>query len=228
MRIVYEVEGELARKVGEEAQRILKELGKEDVTVFIVREFKDYPEYVAMHKADEEGSKIYVRLVDDFPLLRAALYHEAAHSILHGSPKYYRFSVSECLEFLSEYNRLRALYLIAVAVKDYEVARFLKEKGLQETQRPLVALMSVASRTEQEAWRLSKGDEESRALLLAAFMKTFFYVVPLGGPAYLSSYSFLGEHWNRLYNLTLKLPEILGEDTHENVEKVSCLLRSIL
>ncbi len=228
MRVVYEVEGELARRIGEEAERILKELGKEDVTVFVVKEFKDYPEYVAMHKADEEGSKIYVRLIEDFSLLRAALYHEAAHSILHGDVKYYRFKVSKCLDFLSEYNRWRALYLVAVAVKDYEVARFLIEKGLQETQRPLVALMSVASRTEQEAWRLSRNDEESKALLLAAFMKTFFYVIPLGGPAYLSSYSFLGEHWNRLYNLTLKLPEILGDDTHENVEKVSCLLRSIV
>jgi len=91
-------------------------------------------DFVVMHEAWSGWPKIHVdyeycsKLEEHY--VRALLIHEAAHSILHGSPQYYIVSVQEKL--LGDPEHLAGIYLASTIVKDMDVYRFLYEKKFVE------------------------------------------------------------------------------------------------
>ena len=137
--------------------------------------------FIAMHDAWRGTSRIGVcmsRMKELPPLIQiGALRHEVGHSALHGSIEYYLFPLSapliqaaRRLRLSKEYS-FNLLYLISIAVKDFEVTRLLSGKGYVEDQ---VAYSNHVLRTSNEdldAWQLSKGDPARMALCLAARMK---------------------------------------------------------
>lgn len=137
--------------------------------------------FVAIHEAWRGTPRIGVcmsRMKGLPPLIQTGtLRHEVGHSVLHGSMEYYVFPISasliqaaERLGLTKEYS-FNLLYLISIAVKDFEVTRLLSGKGYVEDQ---VAYSDDVLRTSNEdlvAWQLARGNVAGMALCLAGRLK---------------------------------------------------------
>jgi hypothetical protein len=145
--------------------------------------------FIAMHDAWRGTSRIGVCMSRMMKLPRlvqiGTLRHEVGHSVLHGSIEYYVFPIGAPLMeaakrfgFSKEYS-FSLLYLISIAVKDFEVTRLLSEKGYLDDQ---VAYSSHVLRTVNEdldAWQLSKGNPAGMSLCLAGRLKDAACLVAL-------------------------------------------------
>lgn len=106
-----------------------------------------------------------------------ALRHEVGHSVLHGSIEHYVFSVTPpLLEASKRFSLTRdylfpLLYLISIAVKDFEVSRLLVEKGYVEDQVAYSRHVLTTSRDDLEAWRMARGNPAAMALCAASRLK---------------------------------------------------------
>jgi hypothetical protein len=137
--------------------------------------------FIAMHDAWRGTSRIGVCMsrMRELPRLIqiGTLRHEVSHSVLHGALEYYVFPISaplieaaRRLGFSKEYS-FSLLYLISIAVKDFEVTRLLSEKGYVDDQVAYSNHVLGTSNEDLDAWQLSKGNPASMALCLAARMK---------------------------------------------------------
>jgi hypothetical protein len=103
--------------------------------------------------------------------------HEVGHSVLHGSIEYYTFPIAPALRDISEKFRFSKRfssdlsYLIFIAVKDFEVAKLLMDKGYIEDQLAYSEYVLSTSEEDLAAWRMAKGDPASTALCLAGRLK---------------------------------------------------------
>jgi hypothetical protein len=137
--------------------------------------------FIAMHDAWRGTSRIGVCMSRMRQLPRliqiGSLRHEVGHSVLHGSMEYYVFPINEPLMEaakrigLSKEYSFNLLYLISIAVKDFEVTRLLSGKGYVDDQ---VAYSNHVLRTSNEdlnAWQFSRGNAAGMALCLAGRLK---------------------------------------------------------
>jgi hypothetical protein len=170
---------------------------------------------------------------------KGGIHHEVGHSILHGSPLYYVFTVPPALQDLAEGFKLSRryvtdmLYLISIAVKDYEVSRLLHERGYVEDQIAFAKQILVPMESDRTSWEISIGKPEAEALCLTSYLKLIGYVTPfladeaLGKElhCYLrSSFSFLPKgHSRKLLELAPKIFQQLNLDTIGNVNKLTKL-----
>lgn len=145
--------------------------------------------FVAMHDAWRGTPRIGVcmsRMKDLPPLIQTGtLRHEVGHSVLHGSMEYYVFPIgvrltqaAQKLGLTKEYS-FNLLYLISIAVKDFEVTRLLSGKGYVEDQLAYSNHVLRTSKEDLSAWQLSKGDPARMALCLAARLKDTACLVAL-------------------------------------------------
>ncbi len=110
--------------------------------------------------------------------------HEVGHSILHGSLRYYLLPLPPVLLDISERFNLsleyatNLLYLISVAVKDYEVSRLLHERGYVEDQVAYVKHMLAVSESDVSSWKISRGTPLAEVLCLISYLKTVSCAVP--------------------------------------------------
>jgi hypothetical protein len=137
--------------------------------------------FIAMHDAWRGTSRIGVCMSRMRRLPRliqiGTLRHEVGHSVLHGSTEYYVFSISapliqaaKRLGLSKEYS-FNLLYLISIAVKDFEVTRLLSEKGYVEDQVAYSNHVLGTSTEDLDAWQLSEGNPASMSLCLAGRLK---------------------------------------------------------
>jgi len=78
---------------------------------------------------------------------RGVIEHEIGHALLHGSLTYYLLSipsdylaVEEKFEVISDFA-INSFYLVSIAVKDYEVTRFLLKKGFFNDQKAYIEFL---------------------------------------------------------------------------------------
>ena len=100
--------------------------------------------FIAMHDAWRGTSRIGICMsrIRELPRLIqvGTLRHEVGHSVLHGSMEYYVFPINARLMQAAKRLRLSGeyssslLYLISIAVKDFEVTRLLSGKGYVDDQ----------------------------------------------------------------------------------------------
>jgi hypothetical protein len=118
------------------------------------------------------------RMNDLSPLVQAgSLRHEVGHSVLHGALEYYVFPISTPL--MEAAGRLRLskeysfslLYLISIAVKDFEVTRLLSEKGFLDDQLAYSNHMLGTVSDDLDAWQRSQGKPAGMGLCLASRLK---------------------------------------------------------
>lgn len=119
------------------------------------------------------------------PLLKlGGLRHEAGHSVLHGSLEYYIYPMPRSLlEASEQLNADRGfaetlLYLLSIAVKDFEVERLLVDHGFIDCQFAYAEYVVKPSRGEVEAWSLLHTAGE-RALYVAQMLKGVGCLAPL-------------------------------------------------
>jgi hypothetical protein len=145
--------------------------------------------FIAMHDAWRGTPRIGVcvsRMNDLSPLLQVGtLRHEVGHSVLHGSMEYYMFPINgslieaaERLGLSKEYS-FNLLYLISIAVKDFEVTRLLSEKGYVEDQVAYSNHVLGTSNEDLDAWQLSEHNPAGMALCLAGRLKDAACIIAL-------------------------------------------------
>ena len=145
--------------------------------------------FVAMHDAWRGTSRIGVCMSRLRDLQRhiqvGTLRHEVGHSVLHGSMEYYVFPISaplmeaaKTLGLSKEYS-FSLLYLISIAVKDFEVTRLLSEKGYVDDQVAYSNYVLGTVNEDLDAWQLAKGNPAAMSLCLAGRLKDAACLVAL-------------------------------------------------
>jgi len=111
--------------------------------------------------------------------------HEVGHSILHGNLRYYLLSFPPAfLEIADQFNLsfeylTNLLYLVSLAVKDYEVTRFLHQRGYVEDQIAYAKHLTKVSEDDIRSWEISRGKPPAEALCLISCLKATGCVAPL-------------------------------------------------
>ena len=103
--------------------------------------------------------------------------HEVGHTVLHGDIRYYLLSFpAALLEIADRFNlsfeyMTNLLYLVSIAVKDYEVTRLLYQKRYVEDQAAYVEFLLKVSEDDILSWEISRGKPISQALCLISCLK---------------------------------------------------------
>jgi len=113
------------------------------------------------------------------------IHHEVGHSILHGSLRYYLLSFPPALLEISDRFNLsfeyitNLLYLVSIAVKDYEVTRLLHQRGYVKDQAAYAKHLLKFSENDILSWEISRGKPPAEALCLISCLKAAGCAVPL-------------------------------------------------
>ena len=205
-------------------------------------------EFLALHDAWHGAPRITVcreRLADvPHLVVLGAIRQQVAHSILHGAPEYYVFTLSRDLVGKGQERGLapaalrQLLYYVAIAVKDYEVVRLLVAHGYVDCQAALAFHQLEASDEDRLAWQLARLNPVVRLICLASQLKLMFSIRPLvAKPAVAlaliqqarAMLSFLPlEEQDKLWALTQQMATALGDDTHQNIATALQLTLEIL
>lgn len=145
--------------------------------------------FYATHDAWRGTSRISICLEKMKKLPRiiqiAALRHEVGHSILHGSIEYYVFPIPDILTDILEENKLskdyliNLVYLVSIAVKDFEVTKLLCNKGYTKEQIKYAKYLLKTSNEDLTAWEFAKSNTYAIALYLAGKLKDFICLIAL-------------------------------------------------
>ena len=205
-------------------------------------------EFLALHDAWRGVPRITIcreRLAEVPHLVGlGAIRQQVAHSVLHGAPEYYVFTLSRDLVGKGQERGLtpvalrQLLYYVAIAVKDYEVVRLLVAHGYVDCQAALAFHQLEASDEDRLAWQLARLNPVVRLICLASQLKLMFSIRPLVArpdlaPALIQQaramLSFLPlEEQDKLWALTQQMATALGDDTHQNIATALQLALEVL
>lgn len=200
--------------------------------------------FFAMHDAYRGTSRIILCLERMKKLRKlvqvGGIRHEVGHSVLHGSLLYYLLPLPLALsDLVNSFNVSREyatnlLYLISIAVKDYEVCRLLYKRGYVEDQVAYVKHLLTVTESDKTAWEMSRGKPLAEILCLVSCLKAAGCAAP-----FLLDKT-LGEEMNRLLaeslyylpkefstsllNMILEDFSSLGTDTLNNINRVADLV----
>ncbi len=210
---VVEVVERASREVGVEGFDLVVVRGEENLRQ-VLGEFwtPESSDFHALHIALGRPTVI-VRFEVPRDLMVASIYHELGHAKLHGHRRYYEISVPQDVQ-LGE-AAPKVLYLISIAVKDYEVSRFLTKRNLAHTQRPLLREMFPLERL---PWGEIRRDRVACAITLAVQLKPIFFSLPLIGEDLVRELSGASDEF---LGWAFGAARRLGEDTIENVRNVA-------
>jgi len=171
---------------------------------------------------------------------RGGIHHEVGHSVLHGSPRYYIFAIPPTLQDLGKRYKLsrqhvtNMLYLISIAVKDYEVSRLLHRHGYVKDQMAFAKHMLLPMESDRTIWEISRTNPDAQALCLTSYLKLIGYTTPFLASKnsrkelnhYLKeSLSYLPKkHSTKLLREIPKIFHQLGLDTMDNINKFTNLI----
>jgi hypothetical protein len=171
---------------------------------------------------------------------KGGIRHEVGHTILHGNLNHYMFPIPATLQSLAQRFSLsrhyvtNMLYLISIAVKDYEVSRLLKSRGYIKCQIAFGKHVLAPTEDDRLSWKMSKGRADMEALCLVSHLKSIGYATPFlleetprktlrlilhHGLSFLPK-----EHRAALLEHVPKMFQQLGMDTADNVSKFTRLI----
>lgn len=111
--------------------------------------------------------------------------HEVGHSVLHGSLNYYTLSFPvPFIKLAEQYNLsfdylVNLIYLVSIAVKDYEVSRLLYRQGYVEDQVAYTRHLLRVTETDVFTWEISRNKSKAEVLYLISCLKIGGCAVPL-------------------------------------------------
>lgn len=160
------------------------------VEAFLAREYKQvgvasapFDElFFAMHDAWRGTPRIILCLerMKELPRLvwLGGIRHEVGHSVLHGSLQHYLIPLPPVLLKLADRFNLsqeyvtNILYLISIAVKDYEVSRLLYERGYVNDQVAYAKHLLATSESDILSLKMSRGNPLAEILCLISCLKS--------------------------------------------------------
>ena len=199
-------------------------------------------QFFAMHEAWTGTSRIAVCMDRMRKIPRivqvGALRHEVGHSVLHGSLEYYVFPLTRSLidismQFgVSNDYLFSLLYLISIAVKDFEVTKLLVKNGYIEDQVAYSSYVSATSKQDTAAWTAAGSNHASKGLCLAGRLKDtmcFVALQPEIGEAQIErrlrkEFSYMGKPiLEKTLTIAKKLPQAMVDDTFRNVSTATSI-----
>ena len=200
--------------------------------------------FFAMHDAYRGTSRIILCLerMKKLPKLVqvGGIRHEVGHSVLHGSLLYYLLPLPLALSDLvnrfivSREYATNLLYLISIAVKDYEVCRLLYKRGYVEDQVAYAKHLLTVTENDKISWEMSRGKPLAEILCLVSCLKAAGCVAPflldktLGeemNKLLVESLYYLPKEFSTpLLNMILEDFAYLGTDTLNNINRVTDLV----
>jgi hypothetical protein len=190
--------------------------------------------YFAVHDAWYGTPRIMVacdRMLTLPGLVRTGvLHHEVAHTILHGSLDFYSFPPPILLLKRKEIPRqivADILYLVSVAVKDYEVTCLLYDNELVEDQVAYCKYILEPNEEDYEAWNLAKENNFARLLVLSSLLKPLCCAAPLLkdekysqeiNESFVKAMSYLPSEFSVHVSNLIEATSEFGKNTHENVD----------
>lgn len=201
--------------------------------------------FLALHDAWRGTPRISVCIerIRDVPELvyAEAIRHEVAHSVLHGSLEYYILPVPTALKDaakqigLTKNNVIDFLYLISIAVKDFEATQLLYSEGYVEDQVAYVRHLLAPSEMDRAAWACSIGNPLAESICLVGRLNDLGCALPLVENAVFGglvmecierSLSYLPEKvCSRILRVTRMLEQLSNLATGE---KISMLAKSVV
>jgi hypothetical protein len=139
-------------------------------------------DFLATHEAWRGDPRIHIcqERVKNVPdvVLQSVLHHEISHALLHGAPEFYTFRYSTKLQEAGRICGLdlallqQCVYLLSIAIKDYDVVTRLTDIGLGIGQLHLLEYMITDTEDERRIWEVVCANAAKRKLALAFFLKT--------------------------------------------------------
>jgi hypothetical protein len=120
-----------------------------------------------------------------FTVVEGGVRRQVAHSILHGSPEFYRVKFPPELrhgmhtQSLPENLATEILYGAAMAAKEYNVTRFLVEYGYVQDQLAYARYMLEPTVEELWIWEIAKNNPISRIIYLTMTIRDISCAIPL-------------------------------------------------
>ena len=201
-------------------------------------------DFYVMHYAWSGIPRISVSVerIRSLPELTQAgiLRHEVGHSILHGSPEYYIFPIPHILLEASERFDLLVwylndfLYLVWIAVKDFDVTRLLHSGGYIEDQVAYAESVLKVSQDDLAAWEIGKFKPQAKILCAVSRLKDFSCASALMldekfrekiGMKLTEAMNYLPEEVStKILKIILELPASLQADTFGNVDEMTKII----
>ena len=146
-------------------------------------------DFLASHEAWRGDPRIHIcqERVKNVPdvVIRSVLHHEISHALLHGAPEFYTFRYSTKLQEAGRICGLdlallqQCVYLLSIAIKDYDVVTWLTDIGLGIGQLHLLEYMITDTEDERRIWEVVCANTVPRKLALAFFLKTLLPIEAL-------------------------------------------------
>jgi len=145
--------------------------------------------FLATHEAWRGDPRIHIcqERVKDIPdvVIQSVLHHEIGHALLHGTPEFYTFRYSTKLQEAGRICGLdlallqQCVYMLSVAIKDYDVVTWLSDLGLGCGQLHLLEYLISDPEDERRIWEAVCANPAPRKLALALFLKTLLPIEAL-------------------------------------------------
>jgi hypothetical protein len=146
-------------------------------------------DFLATHEAWSGDPRIHIcqERVKNVPdvVLQGVIHHEISHALLHGAPEFYTFRYSTKLQEAGQNCGLdlahlqQCVYLLSIAIKDYDVVTWLTDIGLGIGQLHLLKYMITDTEDERRIWEVVCANAVPRKLALAFFLKTLLPIEAL-------------------------------------------------
>jgi len=146
-------------------------------------------DFLATHEAWRGDPRIHIcqERVKDVPdvVIQSVLHHEVSHALHHGTPEFYTFRYSTKLQDAGRICGLdlallqQCVYLLSIAIKDYDVVTWLTDIGLGFGQLHLLEYMISDTEDERQIWEVVCANPAPRKLALAFFLKTLLPIEAL-------------------------------------------------
>jgi hypothetical protein len=146
-------------------------------------------DFLATHEAWRGHPRIHIcqERIKDVPdvVLQGVLHHEISHALHHGTPEFYTFRYSTKLQEAGRICGLdlallqQCVYMLSVAIKDYDVVTSLADIGLGFGQLHLLEFMISDTEDERRIWEAVCANAGTRKLALAFFLKTLLPIEAL-------------------------------------------------
>jgi hypothetical protein len=184
-------------------------------------------DFFATHEAWRGHPRIHIcrERVKDVPdvVLQGVLHHEISHAVHHGSPEFYTFRYSTKLQDVGQSCGLdfgllqQCVYMLSVALKDYDVVTWLTDIGLGFGQLHLLECMISDTEDERRIWEAVCTTPAPRKLAVAHFLKTLLPIEALVSLK-VERAEIIKNQWKKAYRwLTEKEQEELVLFTHNTM-----------
>lgn len=130
---------------------------------------------------------VYLDRLSSLPpsVVEGGIRRQVAHSILHGSPEFYKVKFpAELRQSMHTYGlpeslATEILYGAAMAAKEYSVTKFLAEGGYLADQVAYAKYMLEPTAQEIQAWEMAKSNPMARIVYLVMTIRDISCAVPL-------------------------------------------------